>query len=105
METKALMGIILIVVGVIAIFSILGGFTNVLTDSSEKASNPNNCYESGLWLNSSNNVCIDSNGDYVKDTVYSRLPLSAFFSTTGIILIVLMITIFITIVIWLFKKQ
>lgn len=106
MDTKTLMGIILLVVGFIAVVSIIAGFSTSIVNAGNAAQYANNCtLRAGYSYNISNGWCLNETYGAAYPATMYNLPLSSLFSPSGILVIVLLIVLFIVLIIWLFKKQ
>lgn len=104
-------GIVIAFIGIVIVFSIIGNMGATVIDASNAANNPNNCSggldatNKPLTLNYSSLSCKNSSGNDQYAASIQRLPLSALFAPSGILLVILMIVIFLAVIIFIVHKM
>lgn len=104
-KTKFIVGVVLLIVAIIIIFSFIGGSSAELTSAADSITDANNCSEgTDLVYNISDKYCYNSTGtNQIYEAGQYDLPLNTLFSSTGVVLLVLMAAFLIFVVVLVLK--
>lgn len=104
-DSKLIGGIVLLIVGIVIIFNIVGETSSNLVSGSESVAY--NCSLASEWYNATDGYCYYENTSQYDATTPAgtdHLPLSALFRPTSVLMIVLMAGILLTIVMLVLRQ-